>query len=722
MANERPTAFYRLDADNATMVWMSVRAQILQLLYWSERLAHDVDLQSLALAAQPVLPHGGLDVPEVISWLPEAGRGFTDHPGIALQRNRCRLETQFEVTLATPLGDGWDIELHDAKGEVGLTLHLRVERASGVFTASASVQNLGVTELQVDDLASIVVPVPARFRSRLSMAGRWTHEFQSDHAPIGSDAWLQESRVGRTSHHAFPGVVLMTSHAVADGTALAEPGEHWGVQLAWSGNHRLLLQPSRLGSRQLQVGELLLGGEVSLMPGQRHNSPIAYLVRDGASLAGLSLRWHRFIRQTLLRKPRYPRPVQFSTWEATYFNHDAQRLAALATQAALAGTERFVLDDGWFVGRVDDRSGLGDWQPCPVRYPNGLAPLARHCEALGMQFGLWVEPEGVNENSHLFRAHPEWVLGGSGPAQPLGRNQYVLNLGLAEVRSHLFESLSTLLNSAPIAFLKWDMNRDITHAYGADGRAGTRAHVVGLYALMDRLRAAFPLLEIESCASGGARADLGMVARCDRIWVSDCNDPLARQTSQQGFLRLLPPEMMGSHVGDAVSHTTQRNASIALRTLNSLLSHMGVETDLSAMPLQDFEHLQAAIAIYKAERSWLHAGATVPLHHPDPSLLALMACAGDGNRALVCVMAKELSCHAILAPLCMPAGVGLTHNATYRVSLHPLWLPATFYAKQVSAFHQGQAVDLPLQALTSDGISLPPLLPGQGILLQLDRV
>jgi alpha-galactosidase len=729
MAVQMVNTFYRLDGVGSTMVWLSQNSAMPRLLYWADTLPPSLDLEALALASTRPVPHGGLDVEEVISWLPEPGRGFTDSPGLVLRRGQVLLDTQFQLTHASRTPTGWTFVLHDVASAAGLTLSIQVDAANGVFSANASLVNAGADDLQVDFMASLSIPVPAHFQTRLFMGGRWANEFQTRQETIHTDggaAWLQESRVGRTSHHAYPGIFLLErTHAGAnpdgggDHGVDADSGDTWSVQLAWSGNHRLLMQPCRLGGLQLQIGELLLAGEVSLPTGARHICPTAHLARSSHGLSEVSRRWHQFIRSRLQRPVKPPRPVQFSTWEATYFDHDMKRLKALASAAAALGIERFVLDDGWFTGRHNDRAGLGDWMPCPVRYPEGLAPLASHCLTLGMAFGLWVEPESINRDSALFRAHPQWVLGGATASQPLGRHQFVLNLGLPEVRAHLMERFSALLQSAPISFLKWDMNRDMTHAAGADGNVGARAHVLGLYQLMDALRAGHPALEIESCASGGARADLGILPRVERIWLSDCNDPLVRQRSQRGFLRFMPPELMGAHVGDALSHTTQRSASIAVRTLSALFGHFGVEADLLAMPQADHAMLKAAIQVYKAERLWLHDGIVMPLPHQDPAICAVLAQSRDGSRALVSVVALALPRNAISEPLRVP---GLKLGADYRVDLHPLWQAPQWYAKQVSAFHAGAALTLPTQALASSGLSLPPLLPGQGILIQLDLI
>jgi len=707
------TRFHRLDSNDQTQVWMTPGARMPQLLYWGEPLPPQCDLQSLAQAQQPALPHGGLDVEETVSWLPEPGRGFTDAPGLALRRGQRHLYTQFTLQSAQPGTDGWDFELCDPEAGLALTLRVHLHAASGVFSANCHLTNLGRDALSVDALATLTLPIPGHFSERLSLGGRWAAEFQTARETIGSGAWLQESRVGRTSHHAYPGLVLMEP-----GTH-ATQGEAWGLQLAWSGNHRLLVQRLRLGGLQVQAGELLLSGEVTLQPGESYDTPTLHLARSSTGLRELSLRWHRFVRTCVLPKHPGPRLVQFNTWEATYFDHDAARLRALAQRAAEMGVERFVLDDGWFAGRLHDRAGLGDWVPCPERYPQGLAPLAGHCQALGMQFGLWVEPEGVSRDSALFREHPDWIMGVPALEQPLGRHQYVLNLGLEAAREHLCQQLSALLRSAPIGFLKWDMNRDMTHAAGPTGTAAVHKHVRGLYTLIDDLRGAFPALEIESCASGGARADLGMLQRATRVWVSDCNDPLERQRMQRALLGFLPPEVMGVHIGDARSHTTGRVSDMPLRTLNALFGHMGIEADLLEIPPDDARHLKEAIAVYKTERHWLHGAQVSPIDHPDPALLATLALAADGQRAMITLVAVDRTRDAVPAPLRVN---GFDADEHYRVYAHPLWTPLMGNGKNAAGlFETADGVVLPGRALQYGGLALPILHPGSGVLVTVER-
>jgi alpha-galactosidase len=291
-----------------------------------------------------------------------------------------------------------------------------------------------------------------------------------------------------------------------------------------------------------------------------------------------------------------------------YFDHQPEQLLQLAEQAASLGAERFILDDGWFKQRHDDNSGLGDWVVDKTVYPQGLAPLIAHIESLGMEFGLWLEPEMVNPNSDLFREHPDWVLGGGANPPLLARNQLVLNLSLPEVQSYLLGCIQALLTDHRISYLKWDMNRDIHQPMNNNGKAMVHQQTHNLYTLLARIRQQFPHVEIESCASGGARADLGILQFTDRIWVSDNNDALDRLAIQKGFSMFFPAEIMGAHVGAEDCHITGRKINITTRAGVALFGHMGVEANLLALDQAERSSLQAAIALHKRYRRLIHSG------------------------------------------------------------------------------------------------------------------
>jgi alpha-galactosidase len=409
-----------------------------------------------------------------------------------------------------------------------------------------------------------------------------------------------------------------------------------------------------------------------------------------------------------------PRPVHLNTWEAVYFDHDVGALKSLADAAAAVGVERFVLDDGWFRGRADDRAGLGDWTADPAKYPQGLTPLIDHVRGLGMAFGLWVEPEMVNRDSDLARAHPDWILGVDGRDQPLGRGQYVLDLANPAAFEAIADTLDALLASHEIAYLKWDMNRDLTHARSR-GRPAVHAQTLAVYALIDRLRSAHPQVEIESCASGGGRIDFAILARTDRVWASDCLDPFDRQAIQRSLSIFLPPELIGSHVGAARSHTTGRSASLALRALTALFGAMGVEADVRAMGGSEREGLTRWIALYKRWRPLIHGGALRRLDHPDPGCFCIMV--GDGDDALVSIAQVESPISALPAPLRLP-DMGPAAWTVQRLGDTAGWRRRM---KRAPATALGEPVTLTGGLLARPGLPLPVLQAGDCALFHLRR-
>jgi alpha-galactosidase len=446
-----------------------------------------------------------------------------------------------------------------------------------------------------------------------------------------------------------------------------------------------------------------------LQPGETYRAPWLYAARSDAGLNGVSDRLHPFVRERILggRLAGKPRPVHFNTWEAVYFRHDEAELKALASLAASVGAERFVLDDGWFEGRNDDTTSLGDWTPDPVKFPRGLGPLAEHVRGLGLEFGLWVEPEMASTRSRLLQAHPDWVLGVPGRSQPLGRGQYVLDLTRPEVADEIFRQLDRLLRDLPIGYLKWDMNRDLAHP-ASGGRPASHAQVHAVYSLMDRLRSAHPAVEIESCASGGGRADYEILKRTHRIWTSDCNDPVERQSIQQAFSIFFPPEVMGAHVGPADSHTTARRASLELRAFTALFGHLGIEADIRRFSAEDLEALGAAIGLHKAVRPVLHGGRLVRQAPADAGAIAFAIVGAE--EAVASFAQLETPEHAAPAPFRV---LGLEPHTRYEVRLlNPPRRPQAAM-KSTPALALGETITAIGRLVAEVGLPLPVLRAGE---------
>jgi alpha-galactosidase len=575
-----------------------------------------------------------------------------------------------------------------------------------VLVATTRLDNLGDTALTVDQLAAPVLPIPADANRIAGLEGRWAGEFQTQALDRQTGIWLRENRRGRTSHDALP--VLF----VTDANAGETQGRAWGWHLGWSGNHRLAVETLSDGRGSVAMAALHLPGEVRLASGGSLTTPPLYATVSDQGLGGVSRQFHAWLRARPehARLRAKPRPVHYNSWEAVYFDHDPAVLMDLAARAAALGVERFVLDDGWFEGRRSDRAGLGDWRVDRAVYPDGLAPLIDHVHGLGMEFGLWIEPEMVNPDSALFRAHPDWVLG-TPPAPQIGfRHQYVLDFSRAEVRDHLYAVIAALLAAHPIAYLKWDMNRDISQPGGSDGRAAARAHVLGVYAVLDRLRAAFPAVEIESCASGGGRADFGILARTDRIWTSDSNDALDRLAIQRGFSLLFPAELMGSHVGPRRCHITGRVLAMPLRVATAMFGHMGLEMDLRELDDTEAADLAAGIALHKVWRTLIHGGDLYRLDS-EISTNAFLIAAADGAEAL-------LSYTMVVQPRgYYPATLrlaGLDPAAHYRLSC--VWPPRLGDAAVLA-----DGVRVSGAALLQAGWQPPRLHPGTALVLSLTR-
>ena len=588
-----------------------------RVVHFGADLGSAPDFDALANAAPRVMWGARLDVPCPPCVLPGLESGYFG----------C-------VAVSTSVQQQWTFV--DA---VGSTLRFRASGAT--IEIDYQMSRHGVLAMRVRSkgggpTSSLALPLPARMSEVLSFGGDWAREFAPQRQVLQSGMLVFESRRGRPGHDRFPGLFV------------GEPGfgdthgDVYGLTLGWSGNHRLSVERLREGEVVVQAGELH-ADEDGAAAG--YESPWAYATFSPNGLNGVMQAQHAFLRERVVpaRAAAKPRPVHYNTWEAIYFDHEEATLRTLADRAAVVGAERFVLDDGWFKGRVNDRAGLGDWTVDTVKFPDGLAPLITHVRGLGMEFGLWVEPEMVNPDSDLARAHPDW-LRREGDQLLLQRHQAVLDLGNVDVCAHLYETLHALLAAHAISYLKWDMNRDLTGA-------GHGGYVRALYGLIDRLRAAHPGVEIEACASGGGRCDWGMLERTERVWVSDTNDALDRFDIQRNANLFLPPEVSGVHVGPAACHITGRRLSLDLRAHVALFGHMGLELDLRALNDGETERLSRHIANYKRFRGLIHSGLYWRMRFDDPDHSGVCVTSGDKSEALALVLRRgsaELGRGAVL--------------------------------------------------------------------------
>lgn len=625
---EKNPAYARLDSRDSTLC-LDLRHGSVCIVYWGDRLADDSDLATLAaLKARETPPNALAEEPRV-SLTPLIAEGCQSTPGLRIGGGSGWSAAPRLVRVDTATPGRIALFSYDPRTRITLCHDLAMDSRTGVVSASTRLLNESDSVVLLEHLSAPVIPVPGHCDRIIGFHGRWSGEFAMHEIARFAGAYVRDNRRGRTSHDNFPGVIL----AAAGCTELA--GEAYGFHLAASGNHTLRVEQLADGRACVAMGALLLPGEIRLAPGAQYQSPVLYAVHCNAGLSAMSRKFHRHVRDNILPPTvkAKPRLVHYNTWEAVYFNHNTETLSDLARRAAAVGAERFVLDDGWFGGRRNDRAGLGDWTVSAEVYPVGLQPLIAEVNALGMEFGLWVEPEMVNADSALFRAHPDWVLAAAGVDQLPFRNQLVLDLSRPEVSGYLFGCIDALLSAHPIRYLKWDMNRDVTHPGGADGSPVMHRQVIALHGLIDRIRAAYPAVEIESCASGGGRANYEILKRTDRIWTSDSNDAIDRLSIQRGFSMFFPPEVMGAHVGPRDCHITGRRVSMAMRAGVAMFGHMGLELDLREMDGAETATLADAVALYKRLRPLLHSGDLYRLPMPAP-VDAFGVVAADRREAL----------------------------------------------------------------------------------------
>lgn len=681
--------------------------------HWGPRLPeHGLPLHSVADARYR--PPSSMDAEVPATLLPTFGVGGFAPPALLAHReggrqfahdfDRCELRREAGALHFT---------LHDRVAGLRVDISLTLD-VHDVLRIHTRLVNTGDTPLALQWLASATLPLPAHARSVHAPHGAWAGEFRMHATPLGPDGWQRENHRGRTAHDGFPGALVL-----AEG-ATTHTGCVWAAQLAWSGNSRQAIAPRDDGGWLWQLGEWLAPGELTLAPGEACDAPALIATCSTEGRDGAMRSFHAAARATV----RWPggtmaaRPVHLNTWEAVYFDHDEAALRALAEAAAAVGVERFVLDDGWFHGRRDDTRALGDWWPDAGKYPQGLLPLARHVCALGLQFGLWVEPEMVSPDSELFRAHPDWALQLAGRPLLTARSQLVLDLARAEVAAHVFGRLDALLSSLPIAYLKWDMNRDLSTA-GHGERAAYRGQVQAVYALLARLRAAHPKVEIESCASGGARIDLGMLAHVQRFWTSDNNDARSRVAIQRGALQFMPPELLGAHVGAARSHTTGRSQALAFRAAVALPLHLGVEADLRRMAAVELAELARWITLHKALRPRLH-GAPVMLGEAGDGVV--WQAHGDADSAVLFIYRLEPTAQRFSPALRLPWVDAQRHYRLRRLcaaaqGAMPGWSRCALHDAL-----EGDGAVVPGAWLREVGLELPRLTGESALLLDVGAV
>jgi alpha-galactosidase len=530
-----------------------------------------------------------------------------------------------------------DISLKDIRDSVEVTLHYRVYPEHGIISRSATIRNGTAHALTIESAQSAAWYMPAGVGYQLSyLTGRWAAETQLVREPIHEGMKVLESRKGHTSHGFNPWF------AVDQGDANEESGRVWFGALAWSGNWRITVEQTPYRQVRVTGGFNSFDFSYPLKPGETLDTPAFYGGFSTAGFGGASRLLHRFEREQVLPGGTSARlrPVLYNSWEATGFDVDETGQKALASKAAALGIELFVMDDGWFGARNNDRAGLGDWVPNRKKFPNGLKPLIDYVNSLGMDFGLWVEPEMINADSDLYRAHPDWVIHFDGRPRSELRTQMVLNLARDDVREHIFGVLDKLATDYPIHYMKWDMNRPFSEpgwpeAGPADERKLWVAYVRNLYQIIDRLRAKHPRLEIESCSGGGGRIDLGILQRVDEVWASDNTDAFDRLRIQAGFSQAHAARIMSAWVTDSPNWVDGRSVSLSYRFLVAMQGALGVGSNLNKWTGEDFATAGKMVALDKRIRATVQNGDLYRLVSPWASDLTANQYVGAGGKQSV---------------------------------------------------------------------------------------
>lgn len=532
-----------------------------------------------------------------------------------------------------------EIELEDPVIGGKLILLYTIFEKLPVIVRSARFENVQETPWELIRAMSISLDLPDCRYEMLDLAGASLRERYVDLHRLHPGVQSIHSMRGHSSHQFNPFLALKRENADE------HTGEVMGISLVYSGNFLAQAEVDTMGTLRVMAG---IHPECFCWPlrkGEQFQTPEAVLVYSDQGLNGMSQVYHKLYRTRLARgywRDR-ERPILVNNWEATYMKFDEQTIYGIAKKAKELGIELFVLDDGWFGKRDDDTSSLGDWTPNPEKLPHGIRGIARSVTELGMQFGLWFEPEMVSRRSELYKVHPDWILGSSEREICMGRHQYVLDFSKDEVVEYIGDKMEDILRDSPISYVKWDMNRSISDLFSAGkGREhqGTVYHrqILGIYRLYDRLTKDFPQILFESCASGGGRFDPGILYYAPQGWLSDDTDGAERVKIQYGTSYVYPISSMGNHVSAVPNHQTFRSVPLNTRAVCAYFGAFGYEMDLKLLTEEEQEQVKEQVRFVKENRKFLHTGIFYRLRSPfEENEAAWMVVSEDRKRALVAV-------------------------------------------------------------------------------------
>jgi len=541
------------------------------------------------------------------------------------------------------------IFLEDAASSLKLELYYVVFADRDVIARSARITNGGKEAVRLEKMMSACLELPNGSWEAIHFHGRHAMERRLERLPLMHGTMEVGSRRGTSSHQHNPGVILCSPDATE------EHGGCYGLSLIYSGNFSMEIEMDQMDSVRAVCGINPEFFEYRLEPGEAFDTPQLMMTYSGSGLGRMSANFHSIIRHNLCRgKYKFARrPVLINNWEATYFDFNEEKILSIARQASELGIEMLVLDDGWFGSRDSDNAGLGDWFVNTDKLKGGLTDLVTGINGLGMKFGIWIEPEMVNEDSRLYREHPDWALTIPGRKPCRSRNQLVLDMSRSEVRDYVFDSIAAVLKSANVEYVKWDMNRSICDVYSAvlpKERQGEVYHryVLGIYDLMERFTSSFPNILFEGCSGGGGRFDPAILYYSPQIWCSDDTDGIERLEIQYGTSFFYPISAVGSHVSAIPNHQTGRRTQLATRGVVAMAGSFGYEMDLNLLTEDEKEAVKAQVEDYKKYYDLIHNGDYYRLASPqgDSGFTAWQFVSGDKTRTLLNLVITHVRANA----------------------------------------------------------------------------
>jgi len=609
---------FRMDAADTTYVIGLNEKKQVQTIYFGRHLSLTDKFSEprSAVAVSSFDPSTNTTPQEYVAW----GGGLYVEPDLKITFPDGNRDLQLQYISHSISGNQLAIELKDIALGVFVELQYQIDPVTGILRRSAQVRNKTTSPLNIEQIASGTLNLPRAQDYRLRyLTGRWAGEWNLREQKIQPGKTILESRRGSTSAQNNPWFAI--DHIASNDQ---ETGDVWFGALGWSGSWQISVEQDQVQQVRITAGPNSFDFGYHLAAGESLQTPYFYVGYSHDGIGGASRLLHRFELSSILPHSANSklRPVLYNSWEATGFDVNEVGQEELAEKAASIGIERFVVDDGWFGRRSDDKAGLGDWYVNPKKFPHGLKPLIDKVHSLGMDFGLWIEPEMINPNSDLYRKHPDWVLNFPGRPRNEARNQLVLNLARPDVRAYVFDFIDGLLNKNDIAFLKWDYNRNWSEpgwpaVSSEEEKKVYISFINNLYSILAELRQKHPDVEIESCSGGGSRVDLGIMRYTDEVWPSDNTDAFDRLKIQDGFTYAYTPAAMMAWVTDSPTWVNQRSLSLEYRFLSSMQGSLGVGANLNKWKPEDFVIAKKMISQYKSIREIVQHGSLYRLISPQ---------------------------------------------------------------------------------------------------------